>query len=168
MCGKNSALPICPQNIGWGPASSKQALQTWTRSKSSRPTSHQRADPVTSPHPGIQKLAESVRNRSAPITHLHSNLSQGSFLTARLSLNRFQSSHEVSHPAWPPQRIKFSLRAIMLKLNRSGVKVLSGKEIGQGMVQSRATRLWKALGPQRRTTLASRAAQPIYRVILLY
>lgn len=28
-----------------------------------------------------------------------------------------------------PQRIKFSLRAIMLKLNRSGVKVLSGKEI---------------------------------------
>lgn len=74
------------------------------------------------------------------------NLSQGSFLTARLSLNRFQSSHEVSHPAWPPQRIKFSLRAIILKLNRSGVKVLSGKEIGQGMVQSRATQLWKALG----------------------
>lgn len=63
---KNAALPICPQNIGWGPASSKQALQAWTRSKSSRPTSHQRADPVTCPHTGIQKLAESERNRPAP------------------------------------------------------------------------------------------------------
>lgn len=67
--------------------------------------------------------------QACPVTHLHTDLSHGSSLAARLSLNRFQSLREVSHPAWPPLRIKFSHRAIMLKLNRSAVKVLSRKDI---------------------------------------